>query len=210
MHACICICICMHTPKAINKKVPFLGLSQEFLICPGPILGSISYFLLISWAGFWDAYSSTSGCSGVPCSWSVQPAVSFLLGQSRPKQILPDQPPLAANMLFIHVSWFLPLEESNPYMLFRVPANMQGFYTRVFLWIDEPWPNISYFLVVKSGHGPRSAQMWKSTTSSSKENSSFFQGSEFRFSGWLDGVWMNAQLGPAIDCSLVYRNMCDK
>ena len=35
------------SPKAINRKVPILSLGQEFLICWGPSLGSISYVLLI-------------------------------------------------------------------------------------------------------------------------------------------------------------------
>ena len=84
-------------------------------------------------------------------------------------------------------------------MLSRVTIQWQLFYARHRITICGPWPNISYFLVAKSGHGPRSAQNCKSITRVSTRNCSFFGGSNFRFlnglvGGWIVVCWMGGRM----------------
>ena len=84
-------------------------------------------------------------------------------------------------------------------MLSRVTIQWQLFYARHRITICGPWPNISYFLVAKSGHGPRSAQNCKSITRVSTRNCWFFGGSNFRFlnglvGGWIVVCWMGGRM----------------
>ena len=75
-------------------------------------------------------------------------------------------------------------------MLSRVTIQWQLFYARHRITICGPWPNIYYFLVAKSGHGPRSAQNCKSITRVSTRSCWFFGGSNFRFLNGLVGGWI--------------------
>ena len=76
-------------------------------------------------------------------------------------------------------------------MLSRVTIQWQLFYARHRITICGPWPNIYYFLVAKSGHGPRSAQKCKSITRVSTRNCSFLavQISDSWMGWWAGGLW---------------------
>ena len=60
---------------------------------------------------------------------------------------------------------------ANSNSILRLEVSHSNSTGRAFLvGIGGPCPNISYFLVAESGHGPRSVQLWNRTTRSNKEN----------------------------------------
>ena len=110
-------------------------------------------------------------------------------------RISPDFPWISTDFLWISLDfpwilhWFS-MGFGAMVMLSRVTIQWQLFYARHRITICGPWPNISYFLVAKSGHGPRSAQNCKSITRVSTRNCWFFGGSNFRFLNGLVGGWI--------------------